>query len=107
VDAITGEGLCLTFHRRARWPAISKPASRQARWPGMKRSTGGCAAPGLHGRYVAADGPAELAAPEDVECFFHPAQRLFGMLAMHVGALPPASFAANCLALGWGLLTQA
>jgi hypothetical protein len=29
------------------------------------------------------------------------------MLAMHVGALPPASFAANCLALGWGLLTQA
>jgi hypothetical protein len=26
---------------------------------------------------------------------------------MHVGALPPASFAANCLALGWGLLTQA
>jgi hypothetical protein len=30
-----------------------------------------------------------------------------GMLAMHVGALPPASFAANFLALGWGLLTQA
>jgi len=26
---------------------------------------------------------------------------------VHVGALPPVSFAANFLALGWGLLTQA
>jgi flavin-dependent dehydrogenase len=103
VDAITGEGLCLGFHQAlaladamecgdlARYESAHRRLAVRPRFMAdfmltMDRRRG------LRERAL----PALAARPD-----------LFrGLLAMHVGAARPADFAANCLALGWRMLTS-
>jgi flavin-dependent dehydrogenase len=102
VDAITGEGLCLGFHQAlaladamgcgdlAQYESAHHRLARRPRFMAdfmltMDRREW------LRKRAL----PALASHPE-----------LFrGLLAMHVGAARPADFAANCLALGWRMLT--
>jgi flavin-dependent dehydrogenase len=102
VDAISGEGLCLGFHQalaladamEPRNPSLYESAHRRLaarprfmadfmltmdRWQ--------C----LRGRAL----PALAAHPEVFR----------GLLAMHVGAARKTDFAADCVALGWRMLT--
>jgi flavin-dependent dehydrogenase len=103
VDAITGEGLCLGFRQALaladamecgdlpRYESAHRRLARRPRFMAdfmltMDRQAW------LRKRAL----PALASRPE-----------LFrGLLAMHVGAARPADFAANCLALGWRMLTS-
>jgi menaquinone-9 beta-reductase len=102
VDAISGEGLCLGFHQAlalanamekrdlALYEAAHAQLSRRPRFMSdfmltMDRWSG------LRKRAL----PALASHPD-----------LFGgLLAMHVGVARPMQFAANCVALGWRMLT--
>lgn len=108
VDAITGEGLCLTFRQ----------ASALARHLEAGRAPGSLAGyeeehrrlrrrPAFMADLLLMMGRRNWLRRRTLSVFSTRQNIFSGMLAMHVGALPPASFAANCLALGWGLLTQA
>ena len=108
MDAITGEGLCLTFRQ----------ASALARHLEAGRAPGSLAGyeeehrrlrrrPAFMADLLLMTGRRNWLRRRTLSVFSTRQNIFSGMLAMHVGALPPASFAANCLALGWGLLTQA
>ncbi len=108
VDAITGEGLCLTFHE----------ANALARCLEASHSPAGLAAyeeqhrrlrrrPAFMADLMLLLGRRGWLRRRALNVLSTQRNILPGMLAMHVGAQRPASFAANCLALGWGLLTQA
>ena len=101
VDAITAEGLCLAFRQAltladalesgdlARYEPAHRRLSRRARF--MADFTLTIGRPGLRRRVL----PAMASLPEVFSV----------LLAMHVGAARPADFAAQCLRLGWKMLT--
>lgn len=102
VDSITGEGLCLTF-RQAQVLAecfvsgdlrrYQQEHRKLARRPAMMASL-----------MLTLDWKTSLR--QRVMRAFNSDPRLFTrMLAMHVGALSPLSFAANGLSLGWHMVT--
>jgi flavin-dependent dehydrogenase len=102
VDSITGEGLCLTF-RQAQVLAGCFSAGDLRTYQQQHRAL--ARRPAMMSRLMLAlDWKASLR---------QRAMRAFGsdpllfsrMLAMHVGALSPASFVANSLSLGWRLLS--
>lgn len=102
VDAITGEGLCLGFHQAFALAEALERGNLQA-YETKHRSL--AVRPGLMADFMLTMDrwawlrgralPALAARPD-----------LFkGLLAMHVGAAQPVAFAANCVALGWKILT--
>jgi hypothetical protein len=112
VDAITGEGLCLTFHQAS---ALARCLDPELDARGEAGSLAGYAEE--HGRLRRRPAlMADLLLMMDQRAWLRrralhalsARQGTFsGMVAMHVGALRPAEFAAHFLALGWGLLTCA
>ena len=112
VDAITGEGLCLTFHQAR---ALARCLDPELDARGEAGSLAGYAEE--HGRLRRRPAlMADLLLMMDQRAWLRRRalhalsvrQGTFsGMVAMHVGALRPAEFAAHFLALGWGLLTCA
>jgi 2-polyprenyl-6-methoxyphenol hydroxylase-like FAD-dependent oxidoreductase len=108
VDAITGEGLCLTFHQAhalARHLEAAQSSGTLAGYEAEHRRLR--RRPAFMADLLLMMGRRNWLRRRTLNVFSAQRNVFSGMLAMHVGALPPASFAANCLALGWGLLTQA
>jgi flavin-dependent dehydrogenase len=108
VDAITGEGLCLTFHQAralARHLEAGQSSGTLAGYEAEHRRLR--RRPAFMADMLLLMGRRNWLRRRTLNVFSTQRNVFSGMLAMHVGALPPASFAANCLALGWGLLTQA
>lgn len=107
VDAITGEGLCLTFHQAsalARHLEAGQASDSLAGYEEEHRRLR--RRPAFMADLLLMMGRRNWLRRRTLNVFSTQRNIFSGMLAMHVGALPPASFAANCLALGWGLLTQ-
>jgi menaquinone-9 beta-reductase len=102
VDAITGEGLCLSF-RQAEVLAECFAAGNLERYQQVHREL--AKRPALMARLMLTlDWKTSFR--QRVMCAFGSDPQLFGrMLAMHVGALSPLEFAANGLALGWRVLS--
>ena len=102
VDSITGEGLCLTF-RQAQVLAQCFVEGNLRRYQREHRSL--ARRPAMMARLMLSlDWKVSLR--QRVMRAFSADPRLFShMLAMHVGALSPAKFAANGLSLGWKLLS--
>jgi len=108
VDAITGEGLCLTFHQaralaRCLWesPGAGSLSRYEEEHRRLRRR------PAFMADLLLMLGRRSWLRRRTLNVLAAQQSLFSGMLAMHVGALPPVSFAANFLALGWGLLTQA
>ena len=101
VDAITGEGLCLSF-RQAEVLAACFAAGTLERYQQVHRAL--ARRPALMARLMLTlDWKTSFR--QRVMRAFGSDPRLFSrMLAMHVGALSPVEFAANGLSLGWRLL---
>jgi flavin-dependent dehydrogenase len=101
VDAITGEGLCLTF-RQAEVLAECLVDGNLRHY--QRAHTELARRPAVMARLLLAlDWKPWFR--ERVMRVFHSDPRLFHrMVAMHVGALSPVSLAANGLSLGWGML---
>ncbi|MGH9504782.1 MAG: NAD(P)/FAD-dependent oxidoreductase [Terriglobales bacterium] len=101
VDAITGEGLCLSF-RQAEVLAEGFAAGNLQRYQQLHGEL--ARRPALMARLMLMlDGKASFR--QRVMRAFGCDPRLFGgMLAMHVGELSPVGFAANGLSLGWRVL---
>jgi flavin-dependent dehydrogenase len=102
VDAITGEGLCLSF-RQAEMLAECFAAGSLERYQQLHRAL--AQRPTLMARLMLTlDWKTSFR--QRVMRAFGSDQRLFGrMLAMHVGALPLVDFAANGLSLAWQVLS--
>jgi flavin-dependent dehydrogenase len=102
VDSITGEGLCLSF-RQAQVLAECFAAGDLRRYQQQHRAL--ARRPALMSRLMLAlDWKTSLR--QRVMRAFDSDPRLFSrMIAMHVGTLSSASFAANSLSLGWRLLS--
>lgn len=102
VDAISGEGLCLGFHQ-----ALALADAMERRDLGLYESAHRRLA--FRPRFMAdfmlmMDRSHWLRKRALPALAAHP--DLFGgLLAMHVGQARPAEFAANCVALGWRMLT--
>jgi flavin-dependent dehydrogenase len=102
VDAISGEGLCLGFHQAL---ALADAMERRD----LNRYESAHRRLALRPRFMAdfmltMDRWPWLRARALPALAAHP--DLFGdLLAMHVGAARKADFAANCIALGWRMLT--
>ena len=101
VDSITGEGLCLSF-RQAQVLAECFAAGDLQHYQQEHRAL--ARRPAMMARLMLAlDWKTSLR--QRVMRAFGSDPRLFSrMLAMHVGALSPAAFAANGLSLGWRML---
>ncbi len=101
VDAITGEGLCLSF-RQAEVLAECFVAGNLERYQQVHRAL--ARRPALMARLMLTL-DWRTAFRQRVMRAFGSDPRLFGrMLAMHVGALSPMDFATNGLSLGWRIL---
>jgi flavin-dependent dehydrogenase len=102
VDAISGEGLCLGFHQ-----ALALADALERRDLSLYESAHGRLA--ARPRFMAnlmltMDRRSRLRRRALPALASHP--DLFGgLLAMHVGSVRKTEFAANCLALGWRILT--
>jgi 2-polyprenyl-6-methoxyphenol hydroxylase-like FAD-dependent oxidoreductase len=108
VDAITGEGLCLTFHQAHALARHLEAAQSSGTLDGYEAEHRRLRRrPAFMADLLLLMGRRNWLRRRTLNVFSAQRNVFSGMLAMHVGALPPASFAANCLALGWGLLTQA
>ncbi len=108
VDAITGEGLCLTFHQAnalARCLAAGEAQGGLSRYEEEHRRLR--RRPAFMADLMLLMGRRDWLRRRTLSVLSTQRDVFPAMLAMHVGALSPASFAANFLALGWGLLTQA
>jgi flavin-dependent dehydrogenase len=101
VDAITGEGMCLAFHQAALLADCLRSGD-------LARYQAGHRALARRPAFMAS---LMLTLEHDslrrrIMQVFQAQPRVFArMLAMHVGSETPLGFAANGLALGWGLLT--
>ena len=108
VDAITGEGLCLTF-LQAKSMADCLGADREAnslpRYEDDHRRLR--RRPAFMADLLLMMGRRNWLRRRTLTVLAAQQNLFSGMLAMHIGALTPASFAAHFVALGWGLLTQA
>jgi flavin-dependent dehydrogenase len=102
VDAITGEGLCLSF-RQAEALAQGFSAGNLQRYQQEHRKL--ARRPALMARLMLSlDWKASFR--QRVMRAFGSDPRLFArMLAMHVGALSPIDFVANGVSLGWRVLS--
>jgi flavin-dependent dehydrogenase len=102
VDAITGEGLCLSF-RQSEVLAECFAAGSLERYQQVHRDL--ARRPALMARLMLTlDWKTSFR--QRVMRAFGSDPRLFGrMLAMHVGALSPMDFATNGLSLGWRVLS--
>ena len=102
VDAISGEGLCLGFHQAL---ALADAMERRdlRLYESAHRRLAAAAA--IHGRFDADDGPAAMASKRALPALASHPELFGGLLAMHVGTARKTDFAANCLALGWRMLT--
>lgn len=101
VDAITGEGLCLSF-RQAEVLAECFLTDDLRRYQHVHKQLARRPAMMAH-LMLTLDW--KMWFRQRVMQAFHSDPRLFErMLAMHVGALSPGKFAANGLALGWSML---
>jgi flavin-dependent dehydrogenase len=102
VDAITGKGLCLGFHQASAL-ADALESGDLARYNSAHSRL--MARPRFLADFMLTlDRSAWLRKRAMPAMASHP--ELFkGLLAMHVGASDRTTFAANCLALGWKMLT--
>jgi len=102
VDAITGEGLCLAFHQA---DLLADCMLRENLEPYQAGHRALARRPILMADLMLLL-EQHPALRRRVMLAFHSRPQLFaGMLATHVGDASPLDFAANGLALGWGLLT--
>jgi 2-polyprenyl-6-methoxyphenol hydroxylase-like FAD-dependent oxidoreductase len=108
VDAITGEGLCLTFHQVSALARCLEAGQASGSLSGYEEEHRRLRRrPAFMADLMLMMGQRNWLRRRTLNVLSAQRNIFSGMLAMHVGALPPASFAANFLALGWGLLTQA
>jgi flavin-dependent dehydrogenase len=102
VDAITGEGLCLSF-RQAEVLAACLAAGNLERYQQVHQRL--ARRPALMARLMLALDWKTIFRQRVMRAFGSD-QRLFSrMLAMHVGALSPVDFVSNGLSLGWRTLS--
>ena len=102
VDAITGEGLYLSF-RQAEVLAECFAAGNLERYQRLHREL--AKRPALMARLMLTL-DRKTSFRQQVMRAFDSDQRLFGrMLAMHIGALSPVNFATNGLSLAWRILS--
>jgi 2-polyprenyl-6-methoxyphenol hydroxylase-like FAD-dependent oxidoreductase len=102
VDAITGEGLCLTFRQAdllAACLASGDLAAYQAGHRAMARR------PAMMAQLMLMLDHRERLRSRVMRAFMKEPKLLARMLATHVGAASPRDFAANGLALSWKMLT--
>jgi flavin-dependent dehydrogenase len=102
VDAITGEGLCLSF-RQAGILADCFVSGNLERYQQMHRKL--ARRPALMARLMLTLDWKTSFRQRVMRAFNRDPRNFVGMLAMHVGAQSPADFAANGLSLGWQILT--
>ena len=107
VDAITGEGLCLTFHQAA---ALARCLVEAERGGSLKRYEAEHRRlrrrPALMADMLLLMDQRAWLRRRALRALSSRKNVFSNMLAMHVGALDPAAFAANVMALSWGVLTQ-
>ncbi len=101
VDAITGEGLCLLFQQRWRWPMPSRPATCRD----TRRPTGASAAPRVHVGHDATARRSRRLRGRTIRAMEVDPRLFEGLLTMHVGAGTVFDFFTNGLALGWRMLS--
>jgi flavin-dependent dehydrogenase len=104
VDAITGEGLCLTFHQAAALAACLESGSLRRYEQEHRRLR---RRPALMASMLLTMGQRAWLRRRAMHALSERQNVFSGLLAMHVGALPAHLFATNVLALGWGMLTSA
>jgi flavin-dependent dehydrogenase len=102
VDAITGEGLCLTF-RQAALLGECLASGDLARYQQKHRSL--LRRPALMARMMLFMARHPLVRQRTMQVFQSSPRSFAGMLAIHVGEASPGACISNGVALGWGLLT--
>jgi flavin-dependent dehydrogenase len=103
VDAITAEGLCLGFHQ-ALALADAMEAGNLAQYESAHRRLG--IRPRFMGGLMLTMGHSERLRKRALPALASHPELFAGLVAMHVGAAKKNVFAANCLALGWRILTE-
>ena len=102
VDAITGEGLCLSV-REAQCLADCFLAGSLEHYQPMHNALR--RRPALMARLMLALDWKTSIRQRIMQAFHHDSKLFERMLSMHVGVLSPTEFAANGLSLGWRMLT--
>jgi 2-polyprenyl-6-methoxyphenol hydroxylase-like FAD-dependent oxidoreductase len=104
IDAITGEGMCLTFHHAAALARCLEAGSLEGYEKEHRRLR---RRPALMANMLLTMGQRKWLRRRALRALSERQSVFSGFLAMHVGALPAHLFATNVLALGWGMIVSA